>query len=82
MFVGDAGVDLVESAQEVENEVGLRYRLPDVAQFVGLLLHANAVGVDGQVPLSHRVKLVIHWNTPPMAVQRALAVCVLSVMAG
>lgn len=57
--VGDAGVDLVESAQEVEDEVGLTYGLPDVAQFVGLLLHANAVGVNGQVPLSHRVKLVI-----------------------
>jgi hypothetical protein len=57
--VGDARVDLVEAAQEVEDEVGLRDGLPDVAQFVGLLLHANAVGVNGQVPLSHRVKLVI-----------------------
>jgi hypothetical protein len=57
--VGDARVDLVEAAQEVEDEVRLRDGLPDVAQFVGLLLHANAVGVNGQVPLSHRVKLVI-----------------------
>lgn len=57
--VGDAGVDLVESAQEVEDEIGFRDGLPNVAQFVGFLLHANAVGVNGQVPLSHRVELVI-----------------------
>jgi hypothetical protein len=44
--IGDAGVDLIESAQEVENEDGLRYGLPDVMQFVSLLLHANAVDVD------------------------------------
>jgi hypothetical protein len=59
--ISGAGVDLVESAQEVEDEVGLRYGLLDVThvtQFVGLL-HANAVGVDGQVPLSQRVELVI-----------------------
>ena len=57
--VGDSGVDLVEPAQQIEDEVGLRYGLPDIAQFVGLLLHANAVGVNGQVPLSHRVEFVI-----------------------
>jgi hypothetical protein len=57
--IGDAGVGLDESAQEVEDEVGLIYGLSDVTQFVGLLLHANAIGVDGQVPLSRRVKLVI-----------------------
>jgi hypothetical protein len=48
--ISDAGVDLVKSAQEVEDEVGLRYGLPDVTQFVGLLLRVKAVGVDGQVP--------------------------------
>jgi hypothetical protein len=44
--IGDAGVDLIESAQEVENEDGLRCRLPDVMQFISLLLHVNAVDVD------------------------------------
>ena len=29
--VGDAGVDLVKSTQQVEDEVGLRYGLPNVA---------------------------------------------------
>ena len=53
--VGDIGVDLVEPSQQVEDEVGFRDGLPNVAQFVGLLLHANAVGVNGQIPLSHRV---------------------------
>jgi len=57
--VGDVGVDLVEPSQQVEDEVGFRDGLPNVAQFVGLLLHANAVGVNGQIPLSHRVELVI-----------------------
>jgi hypothetical protein len=40
--VGNVGVYLVEPSQQVEDEVGFRDGLPNVAQFVGLLLHANA----------------------------------------
>ena len=36
--VGDVGVDLVEPSQQVEDEVGFKDGLPNVAQFVGLLV--------------------------------------------
>jgi hypothetical protein len=36
--VGDVGVDLVEPSQQVEDEVGFKDGLPNVAQFVSLLV--------------------------------------------
>lgn len=57
--VGDRRVDLVDAAQKVEDEVALEDGLANVAQFVGLRLHADAVVVDGGIPLNHRVELVI-----------------------
>ena len=62
--VGGAGKLFVQPAEEIEDELRLIDGMADVAELVGGGLDAEAVVVDGGIPLSHRVELVAQEDGP------------------
>jgi hypothetical protein len=58
MFVGGARKAGVEASQQVEDELRVEDGVADVAQGISRGFHLLAVGVDGEVTLSHRMEFV------------------------